>query len=160
MILGYRIEKSASAIAIRSLIQNACQIYRPEKLHFLTDAGSENVNSIVSDFINPPHIPIKHIVAQKDVAFSNSMIEAVNKIIKHQFLYPKEVASGKRLTDIMEETVSVYNTIRTQMSLGGNTPEETQNGLSIDLSKYTKGYKEQKALRNQLNQQNVCKVCF
>jgi len=66
IIFGYRIEKSSSALAIKSLIQNACQKYQPEKLQLLTDAGSENVNSIVSNFINSPDIPIKHIIAQKD----------------------------------------------------------------------------------------------
>jgi putative transposase len=85
MILGYRIEKGPSAIAIKSLIQKAYIKYQSEKLQFLTDGGSENVNAVVSNFINSPDIPIKHIIAQKDVVFSNSMIEAVNKIIKHQF---------------------------------------------------------------------------
>ena len=97
MILGYRIEKSSSALAIKSLIQNACLEYQPEKIQFLTDGGSENVNHIVSNFINSPDIPIKHLIAQKDVVFSNSMIEAINKIIKHQFLHPKEITNGNQL---------------------------------------------------------------
>ena len=160
MILGYRIEKSSSALAIKALIQNACLEYQPEKLQFLTDGGSENVNHIVSNFINSPDIPIKHIVAQKDVIFSNSMIEAINKIIKHQFLHPKEIANANLLTNIMVDTVTIYNTIRPQMSLGGNTPEETQNGLSIDFSRYTHYFKKQKQLRLVQNKKNACKVCF
>ncbi len=80
---GTTSKKSESAAAIKSLIQDACIEHQPEKLQFLTDGGSENVNSIVSDFINSPDIPTKHIVAQKDMVFSNSMIEAVNKTIKH-----------------------------------------------------------------------------
>ena len=160
MIIGYRIEKSSSAIAIKSLIQNACIEYQPEKLQFLTDGGSENVNSIVSNFIDSPDIPIEHLIAQKDVVFSNSMIEAINKIIKHQFLHPKEIVNENQLTNIMTDTISNYNTLRPQMSLGGNTPQETFNGLSIDISRYTHNFKEQKALRKQLNKENACKVCF
>ncbi|MFC4636453.1 transposase [Dokdonia ponticola] len=160
MILGYRIEKSASAIAIKSLIQNACIEHQPEKLQFLTDGGSENVNATVANFINSPDIPIKHIIAQNDVVFSNSMIEAINKIIKHQFLHHKEINNGNQLIRVMADTISIYNTIRPQMSLGGNTPEETFSGLSIDISKYTHNFKELKQLRLTQNKKNACKVCF
>jgi putative transposase len=160
MILGYRIEKSASALAIKSLIQNACQKYQPDKLQFLTDGGSENVNSVVSDFINAHDIPIKHIIAQKDMVFSNSIIEAINKIIKHQFLYPKEIENGNQLANIMTDTISIYNTVRPQMSLGGNTPQETFDGLSIDISRHTRNFNEQRAIRTQKNRKSACKVCF
>ncbi|NGX85371.1 DDE-type integrase/transposase/recombinase [Aequorivita sp. KMM 9714] len=160
MILGYRIEKSASAIAIKSLVQNACLQHKPDKLQFLTDGGSENVNSVVSNFINAIDIPIKHLIAQKDVVFSNSMIEAINKIIKHQFLFPKELANGNQLTKLIGETIPIYNTIRPQMSLGGNTPQETFNGLSIDISRYTHNFKEQKTIRIKLNGKNACNICI
>lgn len=60
----------------------------------------------------------------------------------------------------MTHTIPIYNTIRPQMSLGGNTPEETQNGLSIDISRYTHNLKEQKQLRLIQNKKNACKVCF
>ena len=160
MILGYRIEKSASGKAIKSLIQNACLEHRPKKLQFLTDGGSENVNHIVSNFISANAVPIEHLIAQKDVVFSNSMIEAINKIIKHQFLYPKEIENGNQLENVMADTISIYNTIRPQMSLGGNTPHETFNGLSIDMSRYTHNFREQKGLRIQQNRKNACSICF
>ena len=159
MILGYQVEKGPSALAIKTLIQNACIEYQPEKLQFLTDGGSEHVNSMVSEFINSPDIPIKHIIAQKDVIFSNSMIEAVNKTIKHQFLHPKEIAHGKHLIQILRETIPVYNTIRPQMNLGGNTPLETFNGIIIDISKYTLGFTAQKQRRLTQNRKTTCKVC-
>lgn len=160
MILSYRIEKGPSAMAIKSLIQNAYLKYQPEKLQFLTDGGSENVNSTVAKFINSVDVPINHLIAQKDVVFSNSMIEAINKIIKHQFLHPKEIINRIQLTNILADTIHVYNTIRPQMSLGGNTPQETFYGLSIDISRYTHNFKEQKQLRLIQNKKNACKVCF
>ena len=100
------------------------------------------------------------MIAQKDVVFSNSMIESVNKVIKHQFLHSKEITSCNQLVSVLSDSVSIYNSLRPQMSLGGNTPEETFGGVSIDISRYTHNFKEQKAIRRQLNQQNVCKVCF
>jgi putative transposase len=89
MILGYKIKSSSSGIAIKQLLQTACLEYKPNQIQLLSDGGSENVNTTVSSFINTNQIPIKHMIAQKDVVFSNSMIEAINKIIKHKFLHPK-----------------------------------------------------------------------
>jgi len=159
-IIGYKVCSSSSSFAIKELLQNACEKYKPEKLQFLTDGGSENVNTTVSNFIDNPDVPIEHIIAQKDVVFSNSMVEALNKVIKHQFLFPKDIANGGQLDNVLEKTVPIYNDIRPQMSLGGNTPIETFNDLSIDISRYTHNFKEHKALRRQLNKKNICKVCL
>ncbi|CAM1371643.1 conserved hypothetical protein [Tenacibaculum litopenaei] len=159
-IIGYKICSSSSSIAIKELLDNAYQLHKPNKLQFLTDGGSENVNTTVSNFINSPEIPIEHIIAQKDVVFSNSMIEALNKEIKHQFLFPKTIDNENQFREILEQSVEVYNNIRPQMNLGGNTPIETFNGMTIDISKYTQNFNEHKALRRQLNKQNICKVCL
>jgi putative transposase len=60
----------------------------------------------------------------------------------------------------MAETIPIYNTMRPQMSLDGNTPEETFGGLSIDMSKYTHNFNEQKQLRLTQNKKSNCNVCF
>ncbi len=159
-IIGYKICKSSSSNAIKELLDNACKMHKPDKLQFLTDGGSENVNVTVSSFINSPDVPIEHIIAQKDVVFSNSMIEALNKVIKHQFLYPHEIANSNQLHKILEQSISTYNEIRPQMSLDGNTPEETFNGVLIDFSKYSQDFKEHKSYRRQQNKNNACKMCL
>lgn len=54
------------------------------KKELLCDGGSENkglVNDLLAEYT------IKKLIAQKDVSFSNSMVEAVNKRIKHDFLH-------------------------------------------------------------------------
>jgi putative transposase len=122
--------------------------------------GSENVNTTVSNFINSPNIPIEHIIAQKDVAFSNSMVEALNKTIKHQFLFPQTIENRAQLNVALEKCVPIYNTIRPQMSLGGNTPQETFNGLSIDFYRYSQNFNEHKVYRRQQNKKNICSICL
>ena len=159
MILGHRIENSSSGIAIKSLIQNASEKYKPERLQFLTDGGSENINNNVSGFIDSSDVPINHIIAQKDVVFSNSMVEALNKVIKHQFLFHKDITSRKQLTKVLDEVVTTYNTIRPQMNLGGNTPIETFQGTPISINQYLKGLEEQKVIRRQENRKNACNLC-
>jgi putative transposase len=159
-IIGYKICKSSSSNAIKELLDNACKMHKPDKLQFLTDGGSENVNATVSSFIYSPDIPIEHIIAQKDVVFSNSMIEALNKVIKHQFLYPHQIANSNQLHNILKESVSLYNEIRPQMSLGGNTPVETFHGITIDFSKYSQHFNEHRAYRRQQNKKNTCNGCL
>jgi len=116
-ILGYRIERSSSAEAITSLLREATMKYEPNEICFLTDGGSENVNSNVSNFLTSQPFLTKHIIAQKDVVFSNSMIEALNKVIKQQFLYPLHILSRNNLEKILAEIVQIYNYDRPQMHL-------------------------------------------
>jgi putative transposase len=100
------------------------------------------------------------MIAQKDVVFSNSMIEALNKVIKQQFLYPLQILSRTSLDKILAEIINVYNSKRPQMHLQGNTPFETYNGTPIDFGRYTVGFSKQKRLRILENQKNRCKVCI
>ncbi|WP_431167670.1 DDE-type integrase/transposase/recombinase [Tenacibaculum halocynthiae] len=157
MILGYQIKSSSSGIAIKELLQDACLKYTPDKVQLLSDGGSENVNTTVSNFTSSNHI--KHLIAQKDVVFSNSMIEAINKIIKHQFLHHKEIPDKTRLETIFQETVSIYNTIRPQMSLDGNMPIQTFKGKPIDFSAYSQKFNTQKAIRISQNTKSKCTKC-
>lgn len=157
MILGYQLKSSSSGMAIRELLQDACVKYKPESVQLLSDGGSENVNTVVSDFTSSNHI--KHMIAQKDVAFSNSMIESINKVIKHQFLHPKEIPDGNRFKPIFEQIVPIYNTIRPQMSLHGNTPIQTFEGKPMDFSIYSKRFHTQKTIRIQQNTKPKCQKC-
>lgn len=88
------------------------------------------------------------------------MVEALNKVIKHQFLFPKEILNRDQLHKILEQSTEVYNNLRPQMSLGGNTPIETFNGMTIVITRYTQNFNEHKALRREANKQNICKVCL
>jgi|31_taG_2_1085359.scaffolds.fasta_scaffold00049_35 putative transposase len=96
-ILGYHIDKKSSGYAITSLMKDAYLKYKPERLQLLTDGGGENVNSLVSGFVNSKAVNIKHNIAQKDVVFSNSMVESVNKVIKHQFFYHLVITNTRSL---------------------------------------------------------------
>ncbi|MEE9407694.1 MAG: DDE-type integrase/transposase/recombinase [Polaribacter sp.] len=157
MILGYKIKSSSSGIAIKELLQTACQKYKPNQIQLLSDGGSENVNNTVSHFTSSNHI--KHLIAQKDVVFSNSMIEAINKIIKHQFLHHKEIEDEKQLSNILKETITAYNRIRPQMSLHGNTPIQSFQGKSMDFSAYSNSFHIQKTIRIQQNTKSKCIKC-
>lgn len=160
IILGYTVENSSKPKAIKDLLENAYLKYRTtDTIKFVTDGGVENTNSTVKHFLNSTNKEVKHLIAQKDIPFSNSKIEAFNKIIKHQFLLPRNLENRKQLTTALSEDVLTYNTIRPQFSLQGNTPQETFFGKPIAICYYKSHFPEQKIQRTRVNQQNKCKAC-
>ena len=158
-ILGYKIEKHSSGVAITNLLKETTLKYKPLAIQFLTDGGSENVNSNVSGYLNSLPIKTNHLIAQKEVVFSNSMIEALNKTIKHEFLHPKQVNTYSEVAKALKEVIPIYNTTRPQMSLAGNTPFETYHGKTIDLNQYKSHFLEHKTYRITQNTTNSCNVC-
>ena len=157
---GYVVEDSSKPLAIKKLLKVAYSKYKNKlPIKFVTDAGTENVNTTVKDFIETTNLDIKHLIAQKDIPFSNSKIEAFNKIIKHQFLLPKNIENRKQLLLALETDVMTYNNIRPQFSLQGNTPNETFNGKTIAISVYKTHFEQQKAIRIAKNQQSKCNSC-
>jgi len=160
MILGYKIEKRSSGIAIKSLLNEAYNKYKPnEIITLLTDGGSENVNATVSEYLNSTEVDIRHLIAQVDIKFSNSMVEAVNKVMKHQFLLPKQISSLKQLKTAVKQDVELYNEVRPQSILRGNTPRETHSGIPNDFSRFTNGFQSQKQIRLAENQKSLCNSC-
>ena len=158
-ILGHRIEKSPSGHAVRTLLKAANQLWRPERLCLLTDGGVENVNAQVASYLASTENAMEHFIAQKDVIFSNSMVEAVNKCIKHQFLYGRELVHRSSLENMLTQTIDDYNGLRPQMALGGNTPNEAFAGRDLDLARYKTGFSAQRIHRKKWNAGHRCKIC-
>jgi putative transposase len=160
-ILGYRVQDSANPKAIKKVLQDAYKNYQDTKpIQLVTDGGVENVNTTVHDFLQTTNKIIFHKVAQKDITQSNSQIEAVNKIIKHQFLLPEPLQNREQLLLALPIHIHTYNNIRPQLALGGNTPNETFAGKTIALSSYKTHFADQKTIRTAQNKHNSCKKCL
>lgn len=78
------------------------------------------------------------LLALKDVKFSNSAIEAVNKIIK-RYLRKKLPDTIEKLIECLKEIVYDYNEIRPHGSLLGLTPLECYTSEKVNLD-----FKQQK----------------
>lgn len=159
-IIGYNICSRPSATVIKELVHSAYKTYKPNSIRFLTDGGGENVNKLLVSYIQNPLVPITLLIAQKDVVFSNSMVEAVNKVIKHQFLFPKNISSRNHLKSVLKKSVFEYNQLRPQQAIGGNTPLETFQGRPVTISQYSVGIEAQKRLRVSTNRTNACSSCL
>jgi putative transposase len=159
-ILGCIVENSSKPAAIKQLLQEAYLKYKPDDpIQFLTDGSVENVNLTVKQFLETTNNGIIHLIAQKDILFSNSRIEAVNKTMKHQYLLARNLENGTQLRIALPIDILSFNSERPQLALMGNTPDETFEGKPLDFSQHKTHFAEQKTARVAQNQQNRCKTC-
>ena len=100
--------------------------YKLEQLHpfcdLLADDGVENKGAVDEGNINEEML-INKLIAQKDIVFSNSMIEAVNKRMKYDFLYTREYADIDDLNRNFENVVETMNILPRAVLYGLNSDE-------------------------------------
>src|SRR5258708_23731479 len=96
-ILGYTVAESCKAENTFENLDAVLQTYLiPSGISsclLLTDDGPENagpVRNLIAGSVSPA---INHLIAQRDIEFSNSMIEAANKQLKYRFLYHLPIAN-------------------------------------------------------------------
>ena len=139
-ILSWRVSIKLSAETRLDTIREAYDkyIHDPADVQLIVDGGSENNNSTVDGYIDSPGISIRKIIAQQDIIFSNSIVEAVNKIVKYGFLYLQDIPDIFALQKHLEVFVPVYNEVRPHCSLKGLTPSEVLSGLRPDNPEHLK----------------------
>ena len=124
-ILGWKVSKYYRSSIMFENLKEVYEKYKLEQLHpfcdLLVDDGVENKGAVDEGIINEP-LFINKLIAQKDIIFSNSMIEAINKRLKYDFLYTREY------TDINELQRNFENVIETM----NNLPRAVLFGLSSD----------------------------
>jgi putative transposase len=129
-ILSYRISLEKKAVYTFENVQFVYENYlKPMHINdpvLLTDDGCENYG-VVNTFI--AGTTIKHLIAQQDIHFSNSMIEAANKQLKYRYLYHKTIPSFNELGIYIKEAVDDFNN-RPHAVLKGLTPLEVLSGES------------------------------
>jgi len=132
------------------------------EIDFMVDDGSEN-KAEVDTFIK--NSKINKVVAQKDVIFSNSMIEAVNKRIKYDFLFPTEIKDFKQTVKQLETAVEEYNN-KPYFPLHGLTPNEVFAGKLPDKTMFKNEIIKAKQLRTAKpspkviieNKKDICQI--
>jgi len=102
----------------------------------LADGGVENVNAEVDDLISTG--VLRRVLAFTELKFSNSMIEAWWRSLKHQrlFLHPLDsVTTIRRLVDFY---VQEHNGVLPHSAFRGQTPDEmyfgTGEAVPVDLA--------------------------
>jgi putative transposase len=102
----------------------------------LADAGVENVNAHVDELISTG--ALRRVLAFTELKFSNSMIEAWWRALKHQWLFLHSLDSITTVRRLVEFYVQEHNRVLPHSAFGGQTPDEmyygTGDAVSADLA--------------------------
>jgi len=88
----------------------------------LADAGVENVNAHVDELIATG--VLRRVVAFTELKFSNSMIEAWWRALKHQWLFLHSLDSVTTVRRLVEFYVDQHNRVLPHSAFRGQTPDE------------------------------------
>jgi putative transposase len=129
----------AWTVAARLEPSTTCQVLLAAGKHLVSagrpliyvDSGIENINGAVDDTLFSACL--ERVLAQVDVTFSNSMIEAFWRSLKHQWLYLNSLDSIERLRALVEFYVEQHNTQMPHAAFSGQTPDEMYFGTTADL---------------------------
>ena len=105
----------------------------------VADGDVENVNAGVDSLIESGLL--RRVLALKDVTFSNSMIEAWWRTLKHQWLFLNTLDSVESVRRLTALYVEAHNTAIPHSAFRGQTPDEMYYGRGKDIPPAARGWK-------------------
>lgn len=135
-VLAFAVTLSISGKSTATLLRTAIESlpHAPiESIKLISDGGSENVNVSVKEYLS--FVPLTLHIAHVDVSFSNSMIEAVNKILKYRYIFRESIPSYQSVESVVKRSIDDYNA-RPHYALHGLTPNEAYAGKVFDVIGY------------------------
>ena len=163
-ILAYRISTELSAKLRMESLKEAYEKYilpsgKPDKTLLLVDGGTENNNDTVEEYLKKEAVSIEKIVAQVDIEFSNSMIEAVNRSLKQRYLYYHVYPDINYLIKILEKAIYDYNEKCPHSSHKGLTLREALEGKTLNRAEIIVQLERTRKNRIEENRKANCGVC-
>ena len=129
-VLAWTLQPTLSAEGTRQILVEALACATSEKIKVLTDGGSENMTIHTDDELSEV---AEHVIAQVDIAQSNSLIERLWYQLRHRWLYLHQLDSFSGLEKLIATYFLDHNTRIPTMVLGGRTPDEAYFGREADL---------------------------
>src|SRR4030095_11008112 len=124
----------------------------------LADAGVENVNAQIDVLIETGIL--RRLLAFTELTFSNSMIEAWWRSLKHQWLFLHSLDSVATIRGLVAFYVHEYNTVLPHSAFHGQTPDEmyfaTGDAVPADLTSRTAAARR---ARVEANRSAACGTC-
>ena len=132
--------------------------YRGDPIELIVDGGSENNNDQVDEFLGDINGVIKKLIAQKDILFSNSIIESVNKTLKYRHLFQYDIPDFESTIKHLEKAIPEYNN-RPHYTHKGLTPREVLKGIELNKKKIRNEFQEAYKKRIEENRKVRCSNC-
>jgi putative transposase len=124
----------------------------------LTDQGVENVSAQVDKLIDDG--AIRRVLAQTEIACSNSLIESWWRTLKHQWLYLNTLDSAATARRLVSFYVMEHNTKLPHSAYQGQTPDEMYFGTRAGVpTRLAEKRKAARAARLEANRSTSCRIC-
>jgi transposase InsO family protein len=124
----------------------------------IADSGVENVNDEVDDLLGLGQL--HRILAQVEVSYSNSMIEALWRSMKHGWLFLHHLDTFAALEKLIAFYVEQHNSVVPHSAFAGQTPDEMYFGrgdqVPVDLAT---GRARAREARMKSNRELSCEAC-
>ena len=118
----------------------------------------KNFNSAVDELVTSGML--KRLLAQTDVSFSNSPIEAFWKSMKHQWLYLNTLDTVASVKKLIAFYVEEHNSRLPHSAFQGQTPDEMYYGTGCDVpEKLATARADARRSRLQANRSQICESC-
>jgi len=158
-ILAWRLsDRFEPANAVAVLVEAGQAIHGAAAPTLLADAGVENKNHSVDALIETGLL--KRILAQTEIHFSNSMIEAWWRCLKHQWLFLHPLDSLAKVRSLVEFYVVEHNSRLPHSAFRGQTPDEMYFGTGDAVpDQLAKARRVARDARLAANRARECAVC-
>lgn len=158
-ILGWRVEERLNPMNTFTVLSEACAgLDASTHAQVYMDAGVENLNGIVNPLFEGELL--KRVLAQVDVTFSNSMIEAWWRSLKHQWLYLHQLDNIATVRRLVGFYVQQNNEVMPHSAFSGQTPHEMYFGQALHVVERLAAHRtEARSKRLIANQLSVCPEC-
>ena len=124
----------------------------------VADSGIENVNSDVDVLVDAG--VITRVLALVEVTYSNSIIEAYWRSLKHQWLFLCDLCNAAALERFVAFHVNQHNEVMPHSAFRGETPDEmyvgTGDHVAVELANARRAAR---TLRLAKNRATSCAVC-
>jgi transposase InsO family protein len=127
-ILAWRVADTFAPVNSVAVLLEASRGATPSETTpvVLADAGIENVNAQVDDLITTG--VLRRVLAFTELKFSNSMIEAWWRSLKHQWLFLHSLDSVTTVRQLVTFYVDEHNRMLPHSAFHGQTPDEMYFG--------------------------------
>jgi len=124
----------------------------------IADSGVENVNAEVDELMADGLV--HRVLAQVELSFSNSMIEAFWRSLRHQWLYLHALESFTQLASLIDFYVKEHNTQMPHHAFDGPTPDEVYFDQAERVHDRLRAARRRaRRERMEANRGESCRVC-
>jgi len=124
----------------------------------VADSGGENVNGAVDALLGLGRL--RRVLAQAEVDFSNSMIEAFWRSMKHNWLFLNQLDTPAAVERLVAFYVTEHNSVMPHAAFNGQTPDEVYFGTGDQVvAQLAQRRTEARQARLAANRMVACAQC-